>query len=1172
MKRILLTASLLTLLATGAKAFTPTKFTPGYLAVLQECDGGSGRCSPQGVTAGITYYNASDLAMSRQSQIFIDQFDPNGVNQTTPSLQVAIPTNGPGAMLINGNAGTEGNLTLSGDLSLLTFTSYAGDLLSITTGGQTAPSNLNYSRGICTVDVQTNYSQIYLGGGWYGVATGKTNPRGVATDGLGKFWGCGNGYGSLYYNAIAGDQPIQFQNIALTSAIKVINRKVYTTVKQSESVNLYPAGVYSFVDFYNNPVNYPTAASFLHLEIPAQGGYTSCVGFDINPSNNVAYVADTSGGIQKYVKQGLTWNLAYNLKIPGYFGQNNGIMTNSVAGIPTTAGLGMTNVFCGCFSMTVDWSSTNPVVYATTTDSGSDTKSVYYGNRVIRINDTNTITSGVNLIATTNILTTVVRPPVVAGIQLTNIVYKSVTFTPNLLPVVTSNPVGWSAVVGDSPSFSVAAFSSTGNLGYQWLSNGIAMSGQTSSTITLSPVVAAQNNSAYKCIVNNDYGAVTSSIALLNVFNSNQPLGFGAVQNLTNYVLGSQSISVTVTGTDPKNGYQWYANGVALSDGGEFSGSTTPTLTISGISISDAGVYSVSLTNAYGSYSNTVANFYTQYAPPVIVQSPAALTTFIGAPVNSTASAYGSLLYQQWYSDYVALYTNTATTTIIYTNTVLKSSTPTYSSTSFALNGYATNIITDGAKYSGSISTTLALLNPQIVDTAPVLLSSTLLSTNGTAKTTFTTNSLTPLVIITNLTLTTNVLSKAYSNLLGNFSIVFTNPAGAITSSPVALTVLVQPYHSFISYATNGSIYSQTFDSLPVNGGSSADSANPNTIQTITDFTVLDLTTGGPNNKYSLANPFDFNYPILPQSAIGGLGVSKLAGWYGWSQRTQSGGTGTYGFGATYGDQSAAGIIDLGQNYTGPTVALPGVTNRALGLIANTKSGYVTFGMAVINNTANTITNINLSFTGELWRNNALQEVLGFSYAIDPAGTNSAFLPIMDNSVDNTVVSINGNTAYAVDNLNVAFATSATTSIEDGTHSTNQIARATNSMAIANWTPGSALWLVWSAQTPVGGAQAVAIDNLSFSTPSTAATVIAPLNITAGSMHLTGSGASAAAQFTFTNAPGLSFSVLATNNVTAPKANWPVVGTAIENTAGYYQFTDPNPATNTTRFYILRQP
>ena len=88
------------------------------------------------------------------------------------------------------------------------------------------------------------------------------------------------------------------------------------------------------------------------------------------------------------------------------------------------------------------------------------------------------------------------------------------------------------------------------------------------------------------------------------------------------------------------------------------------------------------------------------------------------------------------------------------------------------------------------------------------------------------------------------------------------------------------------------------------------------------------------------------------------------------------------------------------------------------------------------------------------------------------------------------------------------------------------------------------------------------------------ASVITPLNITAGSMQFTGSGASAAAQFSFTNAPGLSFSVLATNNLAAPVATWPVIGTVTDNppNSGQYQFTDPNPATNSGCYYILRQP
>jgi hypothetical protein len=89
-----------------------------------------------------------------------------------------------------------------------------------------------------------------------------------------------------------------------------------------------------------------------------------------------------------------------------------------------------------------------------------------------------------------------------------------------------------------------------------------------------------------------------------------------------------------------------------------------------------------------------------------------------------------------------------------------------------------------------------------------------------------------------------------------------------------------------------------------------------------------------------------------------------------------------------------------------------------------------------------------------------------------------------------------------------------------------------------------------------------------------AVTVCPPLAILPESVRVIGSGASAFAQFAFTNASGLSFSVLATNNITAPVSTWPVIGYATESPggSGQYQFMDPNPATNSGEYYILRQP
>jgi hypothetical protein len=61
-------------------------------------------------------------------------------------------------------------------------------------------------------------------------------------------------------------------------------------------------------------------------------------------------------------------------------------------------------------------------------------------------------------------------------------------------------------------------------------------------------------------------------------------------------------------------------------------------------------------------------------------------------------------------------------------------------------------------------------------------------------------------------------------------------------------------------------------------------------------------------------------------------------------------------------------------------------------------------------------------------------------------------------------------------------------------------------------------------------------------------------------------------RLSFTNSPGLSFTVLAGANATLPLSSWTVLGTATESPAGHYQFTDPQPATNPLRLYGVRTP
>jgi hypothetical protein len=102
------------------------------------------------------------------------------------------------------------------------------------------------------------------------------------------------------------------------------------------------------------------------------------------------------------------------------------------------------------------------------------------------------------------------------------------------------------------------------------------------------------------------------------------------------------------------------------------------------------------------------------------------------------------------------------------------------------------------------------------------------------------------------------------------------------------------------------------------------------------------------------------------------------------------------------------------------------------------------------------------------------------------------------------------------------------------------------------------------------GARTIVVNATGYSADSVVQTIAGVTSPPLGGFSLSGGQFN----FTFTSAPGLSFSVLATNNLLAPRSTWPVLGTATESPAssGHYQFTDPNPATNGQTYYRLRQP
>jgi hypothetical protein len=103
---------------------------------------------------------------------------------------------------------------------------------------------------------------------------------------------------------------------------------------------------------------------------------------------------------------------------------------------------------------------------------------------------------------------------------------------------------------------------------------------------------------------------------------------------------------------------------------------------------------------------------------------------------------------------------------------------------------------------------------------------------------------------------------------------------------------------------------------------------------------------------------------------------------------------------------------------------------------------------------------------------------------------------------------------------------------------------------------------------------AVAGAKIAFTSAGLTGVTSAAFNIPAPILSKLSGAALSGGKFkvSFTNATALGFSVLATNDISAPITNWPVVGPAIESPAGSgnYQYTNST-ATNSL-FYLIRQP
>ena len=189
-----------------------------------------------------------------------------------------------------------------------------------------------------------------------------------------------------------------------------------------------------------------------------------------------------------------------------------------------------------------------------------------------------------------------------------DVVFKNTSST---APSITSQPTGRTVVAGQTASFAVAA-TGTSPLGYQWMKNGVAISGATSSSYTTPATTSADNGELFTVAVSNRLGKVTSSAATLTVSASTLALSVSP----TSLSFGSIDTGATST------------LGVTLKNTGNSS------VTISGVSASGAGF------SASNVSSNTVLAAG-QSAALNVTFAPASTGSIIGS-VTVTSNAANS--------------------------------------------------------------------------------------------------------------------------------------------------------------------------------------------------------------------------------------------------------------------------------------------------------------------------------------------------------------------------------------------------------------------------------------------------------------------------------------------------------------------------------------------------